>query len=178
MEADWEFEIAPEAPVIDAAWAGFVDLRVAPERVSELAELAGLPPLEGFLVRLNAPGSPVFTAKCDVWNPGEIDPDELDASSESVRKALACYIDLLPANAHSWPTPQMAAEWSRAICASLAELPARQCRIDLVIRRAFLAPTELGFGITCYLTACGSTETDAAGALARALDAFSGAVLP
>jgi len=37
MEADWEFEVGPDtaglaAPVIDACWPGFVDLRHNPER--------------------------------------------------------------------------------------------------------------------------------------------------
>ena len=27
MEADWEFEVGGEAPVIEASWEGFIDLR-------------------------------------------------------------------------------------------------------------------------------------------------------
>jgi hypothetical protein len=30
MEADWEFEVGGDAPVIDALWPGFVDLRLSP----------------------------------------------------------------------------------------------------------------------------------------------------
>ena len=31
MEADWEFEVGGDAPVIEALWAGFVDLRSQPD---------------------------------------------------------------------------------------------------------------------------------------------------
>jgi hypothetical protein len=50
MEADWEFEVGPDAaglaaPVIDALWPGFVDLRRAPELAWHLPEAAQLPAL-------------------------------------------------------------------------------------------------------------------------------------
>ncbi len=32
MEADWEFEVGGDAPVIEAHWPGFVDLRQNPEQ--------------------------------------------------------------------------------------------------------------------------------------------------
>ena len=38
MEADWEMEIGGSAPVIDAFWAGFEDLRRSPERAGALPE--------------------------------------------------------------------------------------------------------------------------------------------
>src|SRR4051812_38986462 len=53
MEADWEFEIGGDAPVIEANWKGFVDLCAHPERVSELTECGELPALAEALVRLN-----------------------------------------------------------------------------------------------------------------------------
>ena len=45
MEADWEVEIGGDAPVIDACWEGFVDLRRAPERAGAVAGSAELPAL-------------------------------------------------------------------------------------------------------------------------------------
>ena len=38
MEADWEIEIGGDAPVIEAHWFGFVDLRIEPSRANELPE--------------------------------------------------------------------------------------------------------------------------------------------
>ena len=35
MEADWEFEVGGDAPVIDACWPGFVDLRRIPGAARE-----------------------------------------------------------------------------------------------------------------------------------------------
>jgi len=67
MEADWEVEVGPEAPVIDALWPGFVDLRSAPRQAHTFPEVAQLPPLAAVLARLNAPASPVWTSRCDVW---------------------------------------------------------------------------------------------------------------
>ena len=40
MEADWEVEVGGGAPVIEADWPGFVDLRGEPERVNEMEEVA------------------------------------------------------------------------------------------------------------------------------------------
>ncbi len=40
MEVDWEVEVGGGAPVIEALWMGFVDLRRNPERLGEIAEAA------------------------------------------------------------------------------------------------------------------------------------------
>ena len=40
MEADWEFEVGGDAPVIEACWEGFIDLRKTPERARQLPEAA------------------------------------------------------------------------------------------------------------------------------------------
>src|SRR5208337_4431139 len=98
MEADWEFEVGGNAPVIETHWPGFVDLRQNPERARQLPEAAQLPGLAEVLAKLNAVDSPVWTSKCDVWphlEPDEFDPDELDAPP-GCSYAMGCYIDLLP----------------------------------------------------------------------------------
>jgi hypothetical protein len=175
MEADWEFEIAADAPVIDAAWPGLIDLRRQPERVAEISELSHLPALRDLLLHLNGAGSGFFTSKCDVWNPGEVDADELDADRDSASCALACYVDLLPIENNNWRTPEAAAAWARRMCACFAEAPLRNCRVDLVIRRAFFSAKETGIGATCYVIGCESSEARATESLSRALSAFSNA---
>lgn len=177
MEADWEFEIAPDAPIIDAAWPGLTDLRRSPHRVLELPEAAQFPALAQALLRLNAPGSPVWTSKCDVWQPESVDPDELDAPPAAASAALACYIDLLPAGARLWPTLDATAESCRRLCLALRALPLRQCRVDLVARAAVFSSAEPALGITAYLTACGPSPSAAAECLAAALAAFADSVL-
>jgi hypothetical protein len=171
MECDWEFEIAPDAPVIDGAWSGHVDLRTHPERASRLAEVEGLPALAQALSLLNAADTLLWTAKCDVWEPEAFDPDDLDAPPDEGTKALACYVDLLR-SAELWPTMDAVADWCRQVCTAVRARPLRQCRADLVIRRSFLTADQTGLGITAYLTACGASNSGARESLSAALVVF------
>lgn len=177
MEADWEVELGSGAPIIDAAWSGFVDLRIAPRRVHEIVETALLPGLAETLVRLNAPSSPVWTAKCDVWTVEDaVDPFELDAEpGEDL--ALASYMDLLPRSDQQWHTPQLAAATCKALAARLHAVPLRACRIDLIVRLAQIAPGVQDLGITAYATACGTDESGARARLSAAVAAVADAVL-
>ena len=177
MEADWEVEVGGDAPVIDAHSAGFVDLRSEPELAWGLAEAGMLPGLAEALIRLNGEVSPVWTAKCDVWTVEDFesfDLDELDALAESGAYGVACYIDLLPKSDQQWLPARAAAE-CKYICLQLHAAPLRCCRIDLVIRRAQIAPETEDLGITAYLTACGTTAEAAKQVLEAALGAFADA---
>jgi hypothetical protein len=191
MEADWEFEVAGDTPVdeaearetpvigtpiIDAFWPGFVDLRRNPERVWQLPEAEDLPALAEALAVLNAPASPVWTSKCDVWHIAdlaEFDPDELDAQLGCSAHVMGCYIDLLPKGDGQWDLPDEAAAACKRVCNLLRAILLRCSRVDLVIRRAFLAPDVMGLGITAYLTTCGRSPAEAAQTLQDALAAFA-----
>lgn len=188
MEADWEFELGPDAaglaaPVIEARWAGFVDLQHEPERAGNLLEAGQLPGLAQTLVKLNAAASPVWTSKCDVWprlEKGEFDPDELDAQPGHFAHAMGCYIDLLPRDGRKWLQPEMAAAECKQVCAHLRAIPLRCCRADLVIRRAIVTPDPSdqeipGLGVTAYLTSCGDSEAEAQRMLQAALAALTDA---
>ncbi|MGC1463068.1 MAG: hypothetical protein WA802_12770 [Terracidiphilus sp.] len=165
MEADWEVEIGGGAPVIEALWPGFVDLRAAPERIVEITEAAAFSPLAGLLLALNGPGSPVWTSKCDHWEP---EP-----------RTVAIYIDMLPREGAVF------AEWDQAevFCREyvgrlqMVVLPETEpaCTISLVIRQAIAGKAE-GFGITAYLSAKGSDRTEASAGLAKIAAAFAGAL--
>ena len=128
---------------IEAHWPGFVDLRSSPERAWQLPEAAQLPALAEALAKLNAAASPVWTSKCDFWprlEPDEFDPDELDAPPGCADHAMGCYIDLLPRSDRQWAQPAMAAAACKRVCGLLRAVPLRCCRVDLVIRRAFINP--------------------------------------
>jgi hypothetical protein len=172
MEADWEVEIGGQAPVIEAYWTGFIDLRLAPESARQLPEAAQIPALADTLVRLNSASAPVWTSKCDVWHPDTFDPDELDAPPGERDCAIACYIDLLPRSDQPWPEPPYAVAACTKLCARLREVALRRCRADLIVRRASIASGRLDVGVTAYFTACGSTSAGAAAALTSALIAF------
>jgi hypothetical protein len=178
MEADWEFEVGGDAPVIDAYWTGLIDLRSAPERACELPETAQLPALAAALTKLNAAASPVWTSKCDVWphlEAGEFDPDEMDAPPGSAAHAMGCYIDLLPGRGLKWISPDLAAAECKRVCGFLCAVPLRCCRADLIIRRAFITPERMELGITAYLTSCGESSAESARTLQAALAVFADA---
>jgi len=177
MEADWEVEIGNDAPVIDACWDGFVDLRQTPEHAAYLSEAQECPALRNALMRLNAPSSSVWTSKCDVWPPDNFDPDELDAPNGAGNCAIACYIDLLPRTPEQWPSPSQAVAACQALCSRLRNLRLPGSRADLIVRRAFVVPGHPDLGITAYLTACGSTQAQARATLAAALGLLVDAVL-
>jgi hypothetical protein len=175
MEADWEVEIGGDAPVIEAEWPGFIDLRMQPSRISEISEAATFLPLADLLLALNRESSQVFTSKCDVWQP---DPS-----------AFACYIDLLPRDGKVFSQWQQGEAFCREMVARLegAELipeskvygatkSSLECNIALVIRQAIVGQAE-GFGITAYLSAKGDSSVEAAAALAAAMAAFADALL-
>lgn len=171
MEADWEIEVGGDAPVIDADWPGFVDLRSSPARVNEIAEARLQPGLTEALMRLNAGDSPVWTCKCDVFEPDRIDADEMDASREEAARAVACYVDLLMGGVH-WKSLGGAEDACKVWSVRLREIALSRCRVDLVIRMAVFAGGN-GLGVTAYLSACGRNQTDAESRLGECLVAFA-----
>jgi len=182
MEADWEIEIGADAPVIDAAWEGYVDLRRAPERIVEIRETLQYPSLADTLIRLNSPSSPVWTVKCDVWPADVVDPDEMDADAEHAVEGLACYIDLVPSTVAPRSTTLESildpiSGWCKQLCLHLRTQRFRQSRVDAVARRAFLTANIEGLGVTVYLTACGMSAQEAREVWSRALAILADSVL-
>ncbi len=192
MEADWEVEIGPGAPILDALWPGFVDLRCFPERVCDLEEASLFPALSGALLRLNGPDShpesseedgagvlSVWTSKCDVWRlEGGIeqcDPDEMDADPLDCVAGVACYIDLLPRDRVTLAEIDRLEAWIRSKVERIRQMTAHRCRADLVIRRAFVGEQD-GLGVTAYLSACGATPAEADESLGWALAVFAKAI--
>ena len=173
MQADWEVEIGAGAPVIDAGWPGFIDLRLHPALAWSLEEAARFPKLAPALVWLNRTGSPVWTAKCDIWEPGEVDPDELDAPRETDLKAIACYIDLLPRESLPWVEVEDAVRWCKNCCLQLKQIPVPSSRTDMIVRSAVNCGREDANGVTAYLVACAREPRGAERALGNALDIFA-----
>jgi hypothetical protein len=179
MEADWEFEVGGDAPVIEACWEGFIDLRRAPERARELPEAAQLSGLSQVLERLNSRSSPVWTSKCDVLpalDPEDFEADELDAPPGCSAHGMACYIDLLPKADGKWSLPALAEAECKHLCALLGGVPLRCCRVDFIIRAARVAPGVLDLGVTSYITACGPSAKEAKDVLETALSEFANAL--
>jgi hypothetical protein len=176
MQADWEIEIGADAPVIDADWSGFIDLGLHPERAETLEEGLRFPALPAALAQLNRSESGLRTSKCDVWNPGTIDPDELDAPHDPAQSSIACYIDLLPRDAKHWIEIEEAVRWCKLCCAELRSFPLGSSRIDLIVRRALIGGTKNALGVTSYLVACGPATRDASTRLEQVLAVFADGV--
>ena len=175
MEADWEFEVGGDGPVIEALWPGFVDLRLSPELANELPEVNELPALGAALFKLNAKASPFWTSKCGVWtlnDPNRFDPDEFDAPKGSTEHTIGFYIDILPKRIEQWDSPDVVAGACRAWCGQFHVVAQRCCRIDLIIRRAFIISGQFDLGVTAYLSACGESEIGAKAVLRKATGQF------
>jgi hypothetical protein len=179
MEIDWEFEAGGGAPLIEACWSGFVDLRHHPECVGEIQEAVAFPPLAALLLALNGAHSRLWTAKCDLWETKADDVAGLASACRTAAQvgalpcaALACYIDLLPVAGKVFAQPQQAEDFCREWVVRLASISLLDCCVDLVIRQAFAGEIE-GFGVTTYLSAVGRDRSAATEALTAALATFA-----
>jgi hypothetical protein len=172
MEADWSVEIGGGAMVIEASWAGLVDLRQTPEKITELEEVRRFPPLGWALKELNILGGALWTSKCDVWTliPVKTDPDEMGAKPEDMRAGKACYVDVLLRERVSFSSFERQERWMRNLTRRLRGIELPRTRADLVIRRA-VTRSHTGYGLTVYCSACGPTDEDAQVSLEHALHA-------
>jgi hypothetical protein len=114
MEADWEFEVGSDAeglaaPVIEAHWAGFVNLQRHLESARDLPESVLFPALAEALARLNA--VPLRCCRADlVIRRAFIPPDLMElgvtayltscgespaAAAKTLEAALATFTDAL-----------------------------------------------------------------------------------
>ena len=182
METDWEVEVGGGAPVIDALWPGLVDLRRSPERVGEIVEASAFPALTDLLLALNGPASPLWTAKCDLWEPDSAKLaipkwDDSDPEAQVQPAALACYVDLLPVEGRVFAQWKQAEAFCREWIFRLEPLPLPNCRVDLVVRQAIAGEID-GFGVTAYLSGSGKDRSAAAGVLKAALVVFAGSIPP
>jgi len=75
-----------------------------------------------------------------------------------------------------WRFPALAEATCKQVCAVMGAVPLRSCRLDLMIRRAFIAPDRMDLGITAYVTSCGASPEAASCTLAAALAAIADAL--
>ncbi len=165
MEADWAAEVGAGLPGIEADWGGFVDLRLSPERVGEIAEAVAEPVLREALLMLNGAGSGVFTVKCDVWEleREEIDPLEFDCAAEC-GAGWASWVDVVARSSEMFGSFDAHEGWVRRATDRLRVVGGLGCgRVDLVIRGARVRDGE-GFGVTVYAAGCGVDTQAARGA--------------
>jgi len=188
MEADFEVQVGGGAPVIEALWEGFVDLRRSPERVYEISEAATFPALAEALLALNGLDAPLWTSKCDVWDPHAAEMEAFEpgqsALPERHHAALACYIDLLPRSSLVFADWKDAEDFCRRWVAQIeaeemggaTHDATHSATVDLIVRQAIAGEAE-GFAITAYLGVVADYRAGAEEALAAALRHFVAATL-
>jgi len=197
MVADWSVECSAEDPVLVVPWsvaasvseagepgghiaADFVDLRENPYDLDQIPEAEQYPPLMQALRALNAPRSPVFTAKCDAWpldeeelnglrSELEIRPDGLEAAAVG----FASYIDLVWRDRTVFASFHQSEQLLHRLTRLAALLDQPQAMLDCVLRPAMVDLTgpQEGFAISLYVKALAADADAARQEWAAALEA-------
>jgi hypothetical protein len=198
MLAEWSVESAADDPVLVIPWSDpadptgnrrFIDLRENPYDLDHLPEAELYPPLMHALRALNAPRSPVFTAKCDAWplTPAA-DADELehlrlnlDIFDDSARDAafgFVSYIDILWRERSVFTSFHQHEQLLHRLTRHAAPLHQPFAMLDCVLRPALvdLAGPQEGFALSLYIKALGHDAPAAQENWAAALNAVVGLV--
>ncbi len=183
MLSEWSAECSADDPVLVVPWSDpsdpakrFVDLRENPYDLDHLPEAEHYPPLMHALRALNAPRSPVFTAKSDAW---PLDPDELDAlrihlgiEADEAPTGFASYIDLLSRERSLYASFHLQQQLLRRLTRYAESLDHPYAMLDCIIRPAMIdlnGPQE-GFAVSLYIKALGHDAAAAVQNWGSALD--------
>jgi hypothetical protein len=170
VQADFAVELGADDETLELPWAAeggcprYYDLKHHPELLSHLEEAAALPELGEFLSKVNAPHSPLESAKCDTWPSTDINPEE--EIFEAAHK-FGSYVDLLfsdEAKRFSFPEHEYLA---KRLTSLLQRAPEIAAAAEFLIRRCYYHKQEEipgqeeirdGFYITFYLFGYGDDE--------------------
>src|SRR6476620_8689523 len=140
MHADHSVELGRDDPALELPWSAndpsvrYYDLKKSPELVLQVPEAVAYPELGAFLARINAPGFPLATAKCDVWYSREIAPEEEVFGAD---RKFASYIDLVFADEASCCSFEKHEEFARELCRLLSHAPDIAATVEVVVRRCY-----------------------------------------
>ena len=184
MLSEWSAECSSDDPVLVVPWSDpsdgnrrFIDLRENPYDLDHLLEAERYPPLMHALRALNAPRSPVFTAKCDAW---PLDADELatlraelDVIAEESPAGFVSYIDILWRERSLFASSHLQEQMLHRLTRHAASLEHPYAMLDCILRPAMvdLAGPQEGFAVSLYVKAVGHDAQTAEGNWASALDA-------
>ena len=194
MFAEYSAECGAEDPVLVVPWSAseaeaaaagaslgprFVDLREDPYALEEIPEAEQHPALLHALRALNAPRSPVFTAKCDAW---VLDADELAAVQGTLMTepaetgaGFASYIDLLWRERATFVSFHASEQTLHRLARHAEALDDANAALECVLRPALVDLTgpQEGFAVSLYVKALGA---DAAVAYRNWADALAAVV--
>lgn len=193
MQVDSAVELGRDDAALEMPWAAedgsvhYCDIRKNPALVDTLPEAQRYGEMREFLIRVNAAGFPLQTAKSDVWTTTEISPEEEIFSAEW---KFASYVDLL----FSEETPCFSLTTHEQLVTKLFSLlqraPEMPASIEFVLRHCHyhgsgpsvfaeraeneaddenatevmhesLGDSKIGFCVTSYVSGFGDTEEEA-----------------
>ena len=175
MLADWSVECSAEDPVLVIPWSDpsqpentphFIDLRENPYDLDQIPEAELYPPLMQALRALNAPRSPVFTAKCDAWELDSAELEELryeldltDSAHESADTAagFASYIDLIWRDRSVFASFHHSEQLLHRLARLAAPIAQPYAMLECTLRPALvdLTTAQEGYSVTVYVKALG-----------------------
>jgi hypothetical protein len=186
MLSEWSAECSADDPVLVVPWSDpsdvsgnrrFIDLRENPYDLDHLAEAEQYPTLMHALRALNAPRSPVFTAKCDAW---ALDAEELEAVrlnldllEDETPAGFGSYIDILWRERSIFASFHQQEQTLHRLTRHAATLDHPFALLDCVIRPALVDLTgpQEGFVVSLYVKALGHNPQTAEENWAAALEA-------
>jgi len=183
MLAESSAECSAEDPVLVVPWkdpagkSAFVDLRANPYDFDAIPEAEHHPPLMQALRALNAPRSPVFSAKCDAW---PLDAEELAhlqlnlyTHPADTPAGFASYIDLVCRERSLFASFPRHERMLRRLARLAVPLEHPLAALDCVLRPALvdLEGPQQGYAISLYVKSLGHDPQAALESWAAALDA-------
>lgn len=167
MLASWSVECGADDPVLVVPWSDagglhFVDLRENPYDLDQVAEAEQHPALMQALRALNAPRSPVFTAKCDAWAMDAEELEslqlELDLNSAEAPCGFVSYIDLIWRDRPLFVSFHQQEQRLHRLARLLDPLDHPFALAEAVLRPALVDLTgpQEGFAVTLYVKALGT----------------------
>jgi len=140
MQADFSVELGRDDPALEIPWSSgdpsvrYYDLKNCPELVLKIPEAVANPEIGIFLTRINAPGFPLATAKCDAWYSRETSPEEEVFGTD---RKFVSYVDLFFVDEAHRCSFEKNEALAKELCRLLSSAPDIAATVELVIRRCY-----------------------------------------
>lgn len=139
MHADFSVELGRDDPALEIPWRSddpnvrYYDLKIHPELVQQIPEVRAYPELGSFLSRINVPGFPLASAKCDVWSSSKV------ASEEEIfgDRKLVSYVDLIFVDQEDQCSFERHEAFVTELCRLLSHAPEIAAAVEFVIRHCY-----------------------------------------
>jgi hypothetical protein len=139
MHADFSVELGRDDAALELPWAStepavrYYDLKNHPELLQQIPEAQAYPELAAFLVRINAAGFPLATAKCDAWRSREVAPEEEIFGD----RKFVSYVDLVFEGEAERCSFERHEAFAKDLCRLLGQAPEIPAAVEVVIRRCY-----------------------------------------